>query len=459
VDHEGLRTSFSQQFIRLARQVLPLPFTIAILLTFLTIGLAIVLTGSGMGTGEKMAATVYAWSNGLGNSGGLVFAMQMMLMLVLGHVLALTKPIDRLIIFLVRYCDTTANAAFMVTALTIMVALFNWGLGLVFGAIFARKVAEYATERNTPLNYPLIGAAGYSGLLVWHGGLSGSAPIKVADPGHFLENEIGRIFFSDTVFSGMNLSISLALLLVLPAAMYILGRRLRPAPISLRPVLVSEEQAEAPVGAERLDRAKWLAWLFAGLVLVAAVQQARITIGETGNLYSFITPNFVNMVLLGLAILLHQSFFRFLRAVDHAIAGATGILVQFPLYFGIMGIMIGSGLVEKMSAFFVANSTETTFPILTFLSAGIVNVFVPSGGGQWAVQGPVIVDAANQLGVPLSKSIMAMAYGDQLTNMVQPFWALPLLGITGLAAKDILPYTLYLMVIGALIFITGLLVF
>ena len=124
-----------------------------------------------------------------------------------------------------------------------------------------------------------------------------------------------------------------------------------------------------------------------------------------------------------------------------------------------MGIMNHSGMIDIMSNFFVSISNETSFPIFTFISASIVNVFVPSGGGQWAVQGPIIIEAANQLNISIPKSVMALAYGDQLTNMLQPFWALPLLGITGLKAKEILPYTLILMISGGVIFITGLLIF
>ena len=112
-----------------------------------------------------------------------------------------------------------------------------------------------------------------------------------------------------------------------------------------------------------------------------------------------------------------------------------------------------------MSNFFVSISNETSFPIFTFISAGLINIFVPSGGGQWAIQGPIIIEAASQLGVSISKSIMALAYGDQLTNMLQPFWALPLLGITGLKAKEILPYTLILLIAGTVIFVGGLLIF
>ena len=157
--------------------------------------------------------------------------------------------------------------------------------------------------------------------------------------------------------------------------------------------------------------------------------------------------------------MMHSNFYNFLKGVDSAISGASGILIQFPLYFGIMGIMNHSGMVQIMSDFFVSISNETTFPVFTFISAGIVNVFVPSGGGQWAVQGPIVLQSALDLGLSIPKSIMALAYGDQLTNMLQPFWALPLLGITQLKAKDILPYTILIMLIGGVIFSSCLVFF
>ena len=112
-----------------------------------------------------------------------------------------------------------------------------------------------------------------------------------------------------------------------------------------------------------------------------------------------------------------------------------------------------------ISDFFVSIASSTTLPIFTFFSAGLVNIFVPSGGGQWAIQGPIIIESALKLGVPLPKAIMALAYGDQITNMLQPFWALPLLGITKLKAKEILPYTLILMIVGIFVYVLGLLVF
>ena len=201
-----------------------------------------------------------------------------------------------------------------------------------------------------------------------------------------------------------------------------------------------------------LDRSVWFGRGFGILVLAAFFVQYWTDIGQLA-----ITPNLLNFFMFGLALLLHGSFRSFLAAVEEAIKGASGILIQFPLYFGIMGIMRDSGMVVQISDFFVSVATPLTLPIYTFISAGLVNIFVPSGGGQWAVQGPIVVESALRLGVPLPKAIMALAYGDQLTNMLQPFWALPLLGITRLKAREILPYTVLTMAVGGTIFLIALL--
>jgi len=446
--------SIAKKFEKVFKRLLPAPFTIAVLLTFFTFILALFITQPKTEESHILQLLSY-WEEGVWHPPLLVFAIQMMLMLVLGHVLALTKPINSLIEKGTSFCNNTANAAAIVTFFTLVVSLFNWGLGLIFGAIFARKVGEHASKNNIPLNYPLIGAAGYSGLMVWHGGISGSAPIKIAEEGHFLAEKMGVISQGETIFSTMNISVSIVLLIVLPLTMYYLGKKSKSSGLP-RQTSLENDTAEIQ-GAERIDHSKIMAYIFGGIILAFAFYKAFILPKNIS--LNVITPNYINLVLLGLAIMMHSSFYNFLKGVDKAIGGASGILIQFPLYFGIMGIMNHSGMVQIMSDFFVSISNETTFPIFTFISAGIVNVFVPSGGGQWAVQGPIIVEAATQLGVSISKSVMALAYGDQLTNMLQPFWALPLLGITGLKAKEILPYTLILLLAGTVIFIGGLLVF
>ncbi len=274
------------------------------------------------------------------------------------------------------------------------------------------------------------------------------------------ENEITllpeKISYWETVGSNMNLFVMALLIIVLPAAMYWMGKRSKASEINITDT-ENKEEIKTLEGAEKLDHSILFSLFFGGVILCYIGY--KVVVDYNYDLLKFFNPNNINLLLFSLAIIFHKNVFSFLKAIDKAIGGASGILIQFPLYFGIMGIMRSSGLVTDISGFFVEISNETTYPIFTFLSAGLVNIFVPSGGGQWAVQGPIIVQAASDLGISLPKSIMALAYGDQLTNMLQPFWALPLLGITGLKAKEILPYTLFLMVIGTAIYITGLLIF
>jgi len=467
-------SSFSEKFIRSFRAALPSPLSIAIGLTIITFILALIFTtGQSNGIGNHILELAEYWENGLWGldqkdgawvrSWQLPFLVQMMLMLVLGYILALSAPVKLFIGYLTQFCTNTARAAFIVTILTLIISLINWGLGLIFGAIFARKVAEFAEERQFNLNYGLIGAAGYSGLMVWHGGLSGSAPIKASEPGNLLSllpdtpGIPDRISMNETVFSTMNIVVSITLLIVLPMAMYWMGKRVKSQPIILKKEKRNTLETQELIGAEKLDHYRLFSTMIGSLIVLYTLYLFFIK-PDVISLKT-ITPDFINLSLLGWAFLLHQSIFKFLNALDNAIGSSSGILIQFPFYFGILGIMKYSGLMGLMSDFFVDISTSTTFSINTFFSAGIVNIFVPSGGGQWAVQGPIILQAAQDLNLSIPESIMAIAYGDQLTNMLQPFWALPLLGITGLKPKDILPYTLFLMGLGTIIFILGLLIF
>lgn len=445
------------------RRYLPSPFTIAVMLTVLTMVLAILFADIPQGKNRFVSILSY-WESGIWNTGLLVFAYQMMLILVLGHVLVLSKPVSAIIHRLTALVKNTANAAMLVAFTTMLVSFFNWGLGLIFGALFARKVAEYAQENEIPLNYPLIGAAGYTGLMVWHGGISGSAPIKVSEAGHLqdLMKDISTaevlsqlpeyLPSSLTVFSSWNLIIFGTVVLLISLLAYRLGKNLPPTPLNLSTFKFKDHQDEVPSGAEKLDRSRVLSLLFGILILLAFIIQYMPMIRDLN-----ITPNMLNLFMLGLALILHGNFRNFLMAIEEAIGDTSGILIQFPLYFGIMGIMGNSGMISSISDFFVSVSNATTLPIFTFLSGGLVNIFVPSGGGQWAVQGPLVLESALQLNVPLPKAVMALAYGDQITNMLQPFWALPLLGITKLKAKEILPYTLIFMFVGTAIYITGLL--
>lgn len=462
--------SFSEKYSRLFSYLLPTPFTIALLLAIVTFLLGIIFSYQPDISIIDQSITVFSYfEKGVWNNGLMVFALQMMLILVLGHALALSKPFDRFIQYFVKYCTTTSRSAAIVAFLTILMAYFNWGLALIFGAIFARKVGEAAQRNETLINYPLVGAAGYVGLMVWHGGISGSSLTKVAESGHLkalmadlmstsaIDLLPDSITFSETVFSSMNIAASLGVLLAVPFGLYLVGKNVKEEKIT-NLIIQEEEQDEKPViGAERIDRSNWFGRLIGGLFIIYSIYQGITSYPNSG--LGFINLNYINFFLFGLCLAFHQSIRDFLSAINEGISGAAGILIQFPIYFGIMGIMNSSGIIQSFSDFFVSISSETTFPIFSLISAGIVNIFVPSGGGQWAVQGPIIVQAAQEIGVNLPKSILALAYGDQLTNMLQPFWALPLLAVTKLKAQQILPYTLFMFLIGAAVYISVLLIF
>lgn len=445
------------------KRFLPSPFAIAIILTLVTMLMALFFT-QGPKEGNHFLSILSYWEGGIWNNSLLVFAYQMMLILVLGHILVLSAPMDRLIQKLTGFVSNTQNAVVLVSFTTLLVSFFNWGLGLIFGAILARKVGEAAQQRGFSINYPLVGASGYVGLMLWHGGISGSAPAKVSESGHLasfmsgIGNEASLaqlpdlIPYSETVFSAQNLILFGILLALIPLTLKILAKKSVPTPINLPEYKTPVTQGEQIQGAERLDQSNYFGIGFGILVLLAFIYHYHEALAEL-----IVTPNMLNFLMLGLGLIFHGNFSSFLSALEEAIKGTSGILIQFPLYFGIMGIMRDSGMVVQISDFFVSIANETTLPLFTFISAGIVNIFVPSGGGQWAVQGPIVVESALKLGVPLPKAIMALAYGDQLTNMLQPFWALPLLGITKLKAREILPYTLIMMLLGAVVFVIGLL--
>jgi short-chain fatty acids transporter len=406
------------------------------------------------------------WQKGIWDPPMLVFAMQMMLMLVLGHVLAITPTAENFIKIFTDRWQNSAQAAGMVALFSMIVALFNWGLGLIFGSVLARKMAESSIRRNLPLNYPLVGAAGYLGMLVFHSGLSGSAPVKANEIGHIqsLMQGINHSYtlptsvpMESTTFSLMNITSVITCLISLTLLMYFIGKRSEATKISLPNSISNTETPPEAAGAVRLDTSMRFGKII-GLIVLAYSCWIATGLNASRNL-SFLTPDFINTVLLGLGLLLHSSIFRFSRAMQESIGDISSIIIQYPLYFGIMGIMRSSGLVELMAAFFAEISTAGTFPILTFYSSAIINIFVPSGGGQWSLQAPVLIEASYQLGVPLHKSIMAMVYGDQLTNMMQPLWALPLLGITGLKAREVLPYTLVTMCVATVIFTAVLVIF
>ncbi|OQB68729.1 MAG: Short-chain fatty acids transporter [Bacteroidetes bacterium ADurb.Bin139] len=347
----------------------------------------------------------------------------------------------------------------------VLILLLGYMLALVFGAILVKKIAEQAARTGSAINYPLLGASAYVCMMVWHGGLSGSAPLSVASQGHFLVDTTGIIPLTLTIFSPMNLVSWGALIVLIPLASWFYARKhevsvpvISDAQATLasveRPANVPEP-GNLPASASLPSQGTHSFWmpLSGALLLAGSVAYAVIRNDSTFGLDQ------VNLILFALVLLAFPNAGALGEAADKAVKSTTGIIIQFPLYAGIMGIMKYSGLLVVITNWFVSISSLQTLPLFSFLSAGLVNLFVPSGGGQWAVQGPVLIQAAGLVGVDYAKEVMALAYGDQLTNMLQPFWALPLLGITGLKAGQIFRYSLPYMLVGLVIFSLVLLLF
>ena len=417
-------------FSRLVQRWLPDAFVIAIILS------AMVFLSGLIFQGQTVTAMADHWGNGVWKLLG--FSMQMVLILVLGTVLAMSKPIKAILTGVATLAKSPAQGIVLVTLASMLALWINWGFGLVVGALLARQVAFTVKDSH----FPLLLAAAYSGLLVWHAGLSGSIPLKIASPGNDTLGQLlnGQLVpLSETIFAWQNLAIVLALAISLP----LLNMLMMPAKES-RLAMTHNEEPEPVIDMASLSPAEKLEhWPIINFLLVAIGAIYLWGYFAAGN---GISLNIINLCLLIAGLVLHKSPANFLNAMAKGIGTSTGIVLQFPLYAGIMGMMVGSGLASAMSQWFVQISTADSFAVVTFFSAGVVNFLVPSGGGQWAVQAPIVVPAAAQLGVPINQAAMAVAWGDAWTNMIQPFWALPLLALTGLKLRQIMGYCIVILI-------------
>ncbi|MBM4332016.1 MAG: short-chain fatty acid transporter [Deltaproteobacteria bacterium] len=442
--------AMGEYFSDWAKKYMPDPWLFAILLSFLTYVLGLIFTKSGP------FDMILHWYKGFWEL--LAFAMQMCLILITGYALATAPVVKRALDALARVPQSNSGAVYLIVLVAIIAGYINWGLGLVVGAMFAKEVATQGYLRKIPMHYPLLGAAGYIGLAIWHGGLSGSAPLLVATKGHFLEKDIGIIPIVQTLFSPLNIGVFIVMIIVLPFLAKALAPKEGEELITIDkydPTLLEKPKVE------ETNKGQWTIaeWLENSRIIIFIVVLAGfIYIVHHFNKQGFdLNLNIVNFIFLIVGMLLHKTPISYLRAVTEGTKGCAGIILQFPFYAGIMGMMKYSGLVGVIAGWFVAISTSVTYPVWTYISACIINIFVPSGGGQWAVQGPIAVKAAQAMQLSVQKTLMAVAYGDQWTNLFQPFWALPLLGITRLKVRDIMGYCIAIMFVGIPIFVLLLL--
>lgn len=437
--------------VKLVQRYLPEPFIFAILLTLVAGILAMPICK------QTPFEVIENWGNGVW--GLLAFSMQMALVLVCGSTLASAPVIKKGLSALANIPKTPVGAIALVTAVSAIACWLNWGFGLIVGVIFAKEIAR----KMNGVDYRLLIASAYSGFVVWHAGLSGSIPLTMATPGEALSNATNGILtepipVSETILNGFNLGI-VAMVIIAIVAVNALMHPKGEDVISVDPeLLIDEDDVDYPsldTPAEKLENSRLLSWIIAIIGLSYWVMKLFFKGGS-------LDLNSVILLFLFLGVILHGTPLAYVKAFGKAASGASGILLQFPFYAGIMGIITGIGdsgicFGTVISNACISISTPHTYPLLTFLSAAVINVFVPSGGGQWAVQAPIMFAAGNQLGVAPELTGTAIAWGDAWTNLIQPFWAIPALAIAKLNAKDIMGFCLIDLIVTGIIICGGLL--
>ncbi len=423
-------TSF---FTELMRKYLPDPFVFAIALTLLTVVMAMGIEGQSLGQITR------EWGKGFWSL--LAFTTQMAVILAMGYVLATAPLTDRLLNRIVSHVHQPRTAIIVATLVGGIGSYLNWGFGLVVGGIVAKKLAL----KVKGVHYPLIIAAAYSGFTMYGLGLSASIPVLIATPGHPLVDQMGTVPLSETIFSAPMLITSLIIIVTLPLLNAWLHPRAGEKVVEVDPAIdKSTEPApgsdliEQNTIASKLNNSRILSLLI-GLLGMAYVVFHFVD-GGTLDL------NLINFFILFLGVLLLGTPAAYVAKLNDGIKTISGIILQYPFYAGIMAIMAGSGLVNTISHVFVDVATPGTLPFWGLISSFFINFFAPSGGGHWMIQGPFMIDAAKEIGSSISQTSMAVMLGNSWNDLVQPFWILPALALSKLKLRDVMSYTVIMMI-------------
>ncbi|WP_291791977.1 TIGR00366 family protein [Brevibacterium sp.] len=436
---KSLASALSRAFYRF----LPDSLVVAVLLTLVTFVLA--------ATVEKQNPIdlVSMWGGSAWDL--LAFSMQIAMLLLTGYMLASTPLVDRGLDALAQRVRSPRAAVAIATFAGALGTWLNVGFGLVIGVVLARKLA-----RTVPgMHYPLAVAGGYAGFSLYGIGLSGTIPLTIATPGHILEEQMGVVPTTETIFAPLVLLTAAVVILGLPAFVAFLHPKDAAEVIELRlPQPAPQEEAGKEAGggetlADRLNRSPAIG-IFIGLLGISYTVLHFVGRGA-------VDFDIINLAFLSLALLLFARPSAFLAALRNSIGVVSGVLVQYPLYAGIMGVLAGSGLMVTFAGVFAGVSTPETLPFFSFLSGGIINLLAPSGGAQWAVQGPIMVEAAGSMGADYAATALGVAYGDQWTNSIQPFWILPVLAISGIKLRDVMGYLFLIMLFLGIVYGASLL--
>jgi short-chain fatty acids transporter len=376
------------------------------------------------------------------------FTMQMCFVIIGGYVVAASPPVARAIEALARLPRSGRGAVVLVALLGMLVSLLHWGLSLIFSGLLVRALARRVELR---MDYRAAGAAAYLGLgAVWALGLSSSAAQLQANPASMppaLLAITGVISFDETIFLWQSLLLTAILVAVSAAIAWLTA----PSGAQARTAaeLGVDVQAAGSTLPPRGRPGEWLEWSPLLSLLLATLGAAWLwrEIAAKGLAPAISSLNTYNLLFLVLGLALNWRPRRFLDAVNRAVPGAAGVLIQFPLYGGIASLLTaakgadGQSLAQQLAAFFTRIATPDSFPAVMGAYSAVLGFFVPSGGGKWLIEAPYVMQAANDLHVHLGWAVQVYNAAEALPNLVNPFWMLPLLGILGLKARDLVGYS------------------
>lgn len=413
----------SKKFQFAAEKIIPDSFVFCLILTFIVFFVSLILTGTG-----PLVLITY-WADGLWTQS--TFAFQMALMVVTCATCAKAPQVKRLMVKLADLVHTPTAAMILLMVFGYLSSFVNWAFCTVVTPILAMQLAK----RIRGLHFPMMIAAGYSCMILGQCmGPSASVYALLATPGHFLEDKIGVLTQDVTTYDPMNVTlwVILAIAFVLVA---VFTRPPKHETVEFTSALDEEEIGydvmERITPADKMNGSRIIMWLV-GVAGVAAIVYSFFTKGVLGSL----SVNFIIFLFITINCFLYNTPRAFVEAYKDNMKLSCEILIQFPFYGGIMGIMQSSGLAQLIVAGLVSVASARSMPVLAFLSASLVNLFIPSQGGQWIVQGPLLVDAAQQTGANMVHVINAFVYGDEATNLLQPLYLIPALSVVGMKLKD-----------------------
>lgn len=423
----------------------PDSFLFAVLLTFVIYIMGVTLTKAGP------FEMIQYWYKGFWNF--LAFGMQMVLIIVTGYTLATTPLVSRVFSFLVKVPKTSLTACIFIFWVTAILSFIHWGFGIVAGALLAPRLG-YSVKK---LDFKMLVAGSYLGWCVGAMGLTNSIALLSNTPGNFLEKKIGLIPMTQTsLHPEVFYSTLVSVMVVAPFLLWLfhseqadlkeldaktLARLEQEITVSKETTEDSEEQTFAT----RVENSRLISILLSIMGLSFCVHWFA-TKGFELDL------NFFNFLMLFLGIAFHGTPKKFYLAFAEGIKMTWGIVLQFPFYAGIQGMMASSGLVPIIVGWFIAISTPDSFAFWTYISSSIVNLFIPSSGGILMIQGPIMLDAGANLGISAPAVLRAFMAGEQISNVIQPFFAIPLLAMAGLKMKDIMGYSIIFYIVISVVY-------